>query len=105
MRHRGERVEVGPRRVGRELARAEQQARRRGWTVEWDYDPEPYDPGDNTDYVPNEVYWARLVDQDGETLASLGGIDDPTPEYRRVVEAELADEALARERTARRGRR
>lgn len=92
-RNRGERRAVGPRRVGRNLARAEREMRRRGWYVEWTYDEMEWDPGD-TDYVPNEVFIATLYDANGEVLDSLAGIADPDANYRRVVEAELAYAAL-----------
>jgi hypothetical protein len=39
-----------------------------------------------------------LKDGDGNVLASLCGITDPDSNYRRVVEAELASEALHNER-------
>lgn len=42
----------------------------------------------------HSVEWARLEDEDGNTLASLGGIVDADSAYRRVIEAELASEAL-----------
>lgn len=77
------------------MARAEAEANSRGWRVEWEGDPESYDPGDETDYEPKEVLGAVLRDGDGKVLASLWGIADPTRQYRRVVEAELAAEALA----------
>lgn len=35
-----------------------------------------------------------IAELDGELLASLGCIDDADADYRRVIEAELADEAL-----------
>lgn len=37
-----------------------------------------------------------IVDSSGQYLASLGGILDPTPEYIRVIVAELADEVRGR---------
>ena len=76
------------------LARAESDAQRRGWHYDWQWDAEEWDPGD-TDYTPTEVLGAVLTDANGAELASLWGIADPTPEYRRVVEAELAAEALS----------
>jgi hypothetical protein len=85
-----------------DLARAEREMQRRGWTVEWV-------PDDAADWSwmdqpgferererDHEVYGAILKDRDGEQLASLWGIFDPDKHYMRVVEAELASEALAR---------
>jgi hypothetical protein len=81
-------------RCARELARAEAEASARGWRVEWEGDPEPYQIGDAEDEMPSEVLGAVLRDENGHVLGSLWGIGDPTRQYRRVVEAELADEAL-----------
>ena len=83
----------GRRRGAKALARAEAEASARGWRVEWEGDPEPWDPGD-TDYEPKEVYGAVLRDEEGHVLESLWSIADPDRNYRRVVEAELALEAL-----------
>jgi len=84
----------GKRRGAARLAKAEKEAAARGWTVEWRDDEMQYDPGDDSDYMPDEVLHAVLFDEHGDNLASLGGIDDPSREYKRVVEAELALEAL-----------
>jgi hypothetical protein len=78
------------------LAQAEYEAEERGWTVEWDYDNEPYDMGDAETEMPSEVLVAILKDASGNVIGSLSGIGDPDNNYRRVVEAELALEALAR---------
>ncbi len=82
------------------LARAEREMTKRGWTVEWV-------PDDNADWSwldqpgferekakEHEVYGAVLKDRHGKVLASLWGIFDPDRHYMRVVEAELASEAL-----------
>ena len=66
------------------LAQAEQEAEARNWTIEWSYDDQPY-----------EVLVAVLKDEHGNSIGSLGGIGDPDSNYRRVVEAELALEALS----------
>jgi hypothetical protein len=79
-----------------DLAQAEFEAEALGWTVEWNFDPGPYELGDAETEVPKEVLVATLKNAKGETLASLGGIGDPTPKYGRVIEAELALEALSR---------
>ncbi len=88
--------------VGREdesaraLAHAEQEATARGWYVEWFDDPEGWDSlGDIDPETVKEVLYAVLKDENGEVLASLGSIADPDRTYGRVVEAELALEALS----------
>lgn len=57
----------------------------------WDRDPEPWDGDVEWD---GPVWACAILRDNGESLASLGGIacndDDP---YMRVVEAELASEA------------
>jgi len=78
------------------LARAEREAEERGWKVEWEYDETPYDMGDAETEMPNEVLVAVLKDANNNVIGSLSGIGDPDDNYRRVVEAELALEALAR---------
>lgn len=78
------------------LARAEATASALGWSVDWVDDDEPYESDD--DYVPREVLGAVLKDMEGETLESLWGIADPDRKYARVVEAELALEALTRKK-------
>ena len=80
------------------LARAEAEAEARGWTVDWEHDPEEWQ-GDVE--RPFEVLTAVLRDAGGHALASLGGIGmtgnrRTDADYGRVVEAELADEALDR---------
>lgn len=47
----------------------------------------------------HEILCAELHTEDGDHLASLGGIIDPGGAICRVVEAELAQEALSEERT------
>ena len=84
----------GRRRGAEALARAEQYAEEQGWKVEWDYDQNEYQMGDAETEMPNEVLVAVLRDADGHVLESLGGIGDPSDSCRRVVEAELALEAM-----------
>ncbi len=79
------------------LARAEKTAEALGWSVDWVHDEEAYDSGDS-DHEPSEVLGAVLKDQDGEQLESLWSIADPDRNYARVVEAELALEALMRKK-------
>lgn len=85
---------VGKRREGaEELAHAEAVAGREGWKCGWEHDDLPWD-GDCE--APSEILCAVLYDAAGNILASLGGIGDPSDDYRRVVAAELAIEALDR---------
>lgn len=89
------------------LADAESRASALGWDCVWEPDPDT----DSSDWIPPTrdggkgrkpwgTWYARLVNESGETLASLGGIDfgrDGEPwghPYRRVVEAELSSENL-----------
>lgn len=82
------------------LARAERYAEQQGWTFVWEYD-------DVQEYEfrteqAEQYYGCILKDEYGVTLGSLWGIDtDPCPHgggivegYGRVVQAELASEAL-----------
>lgn len=78
------------------LARAEAAAEALGWDSEWENDDLPWESDD--DYEPSEVLGCVLKDADGEVLESLWAIADPTREYARVVEAELALEALSRKK-------
>ena len=78
-----------------DLARAEEIANEQDWKVEWSNDLDEYQMGE-AEEQPNEVLTAVLKDGQGNVLASLSGIGDPSREYQRVVEAELAAEALAR---------
>jgi hypothetical protein len=78
------------------LARAEAEAETRGWTVDWEDDPEEWQ-GDTE--RPFEVLTAVLRDADGTVLASLGGVgmtgnQKTDHDYGRVIEAELALEAV-----------
>jgi hypothetical protein len=76
------------------LARAEQYGTDMGWTVTWDYDQEEYQLEDAEEAPPSEVLVAVLRNSDGSVIGSLGGIGDPDDNYKRVVEAELALEAM-----------
>jgi hypothetical protein len=87
-----------------DLARAEQHARCEGWQWEWMNDrciggdcretetcEHPCCQG--TEHVCESL---TLWDSEGRSvLASLGSICEPTTEYRRVVKAELAMEAMS----------
>lgn len=92
--------EEGRRLCAVELARAEDHARELEitftWTDDWSlgtshadfYSREAYPEGDP------ETCESCVATLEGEVVASLGCIDGATPEYRRVVEAELALEAI-----------
>lgn len=73
----------GRRRCAVELAKAEHEASQRGWTYEWEHDESEYQMGDAETEMPSEVLCCVLRDQ-----------HDPDRNYGRVVEAELAYEAL-----------
>lgn len=89
------------------LARAERYAEEHGWTFTWEDDPdadtswctECTTASDGHDHL---MYGCILKDEHGTVLGSLWGIDgDPCPHgggvvmgYGRVVQAELASEAL-----------
>lgn len=92
--------EQGRRRSARELARAELLAIDNGWEFEW-RDDWSVDHVDEFEFYenggPESCESCTLYSAEGEVLASLGCIDDATDEYRRVVEAELAQEALSDE--------
>lgn len=107
---------VGQRALGAlKLARAEKLASDRGYSVEWEHDPDPdlSWADDRERKSIREVLCARLVSPDGQTEESLCGIVDPGRKYARVVEAELALEHFSskglvgarRRRFARRRRR
>jgi hypothetical protein len=93
-----------------EYADAHHEAEEQNW--EWVWEPEPYvDSGDfpcncrtpcglnrkDCPCWPEEVFSCRLVDAEGYTLEALGMIGNPSDDYARQVEAELAIEALARQ--------
>ena len=88
----------------RSLAEAEAEAERRGWKVAWEDDPSGWDSlGDVDPSEVSEVLSAVLKDDDGRALASLGSIAfgkgqsvEADRRYGRVIEAELALEALLR---------
>jgi hypothetical protein len=81
------------------LARAEQYAEERGWSFDWTWD-------DNADSSwmdekererDHEALGCILRDENGEVIESLWGIFDPDENYRRVVQAELASQAMYRD--------
>jgi hypothetical protein len=92
--------EQGRRRRARMLAQAERDARVYGLSFAWNVDPD-VDSSDWSDDRPAWQVWeCHAMNRDGDMLACLGGIDfgrDGSPEgeaYARVVEAELAQEAM-----------
>jgi len=81
------------------LAQAEAWAKDKGlrfqWGEDWDVASHVEEFPDAYDVEPETCEWVEAIDPEtGATLASLGCIDDATEEYRRVVEAELAYEAM-----------
>lgn len=95
--HDGETEEQGHERCARELAQAEQWAMLRGayvlWNEDWSVNHTDEYP-DAYDSEPQTCEYATLW-LDGEVVTSLGCIDDADDSYRRVIEAELASEALS----------
>ena len=91
----------GRARCARESAKAERDASALGYTFNWADDPEGCigcDCGSPdcacSTSKPHETLWCWVEDENGKTLASLGSICGATREYRRVIEAELAQESL-----------
>jgi hypothetical protein len=81
------------------LARAEQYAEQHGWSFDWT-------PDDDADWSwmddkerkrEHEVFGCVLRDENGNAIESLWGIFDPDENYQRVVQAELASEAMHRD--------
>lgn len=79
------------------LARAEVIAEALGWEFEWKLEEEDWasflGPDEDIEDI-NEVLYVLLRDEDGEILQSLGGIADPTRDFARFMEAQLAMEEL-----------
>jgi hypothetical protein len=105
---------TGRERGAKHLAQAETYAREQGWYFQWEHEQER--PENvlgkrctkrkcNDPKCPNVHYGANsewlcciLFDEpEGKVLSSLGMIEEPSREYRRVVEAELAWEAMPNE--------
>ena len=100
---KSETAEQGRIRCAKGLARAETEASRFGWVCEWlrdDSGCSGCDCGsedcDCSTGKPHETLGCVLKDANGDTLESLWGICGPSQSYARVVETELASEALAR---------
>jgi hypothetical protein len=94
-----ETLEEGRLRSARELADAETIGQRLCYVFEWELDecPDLSWMSDDERQQGHEVLCCRIVDPENQrySLASLCGIADPDRNYRRVVEAELAAEAIA----------
>lgn len=77
-------------------AKAEIAAEERNWTYDWSHDEDPDRSWEeDAGYQgPGEYFICQLLDGEGDTLEVLGGIVDPDDNYRRVIAAELAGEAL-----------
>lgn len=89
----GETATQGRKRGAKALAQAEAHANKQGWEVKWEEDVDSYSLAKDEPDV-SEWLSAVLYDEKGKVLASLGGIGDPDKNYSRVVEAELALEAM-----------
>jgi hypothetical protein len=98
----GETEAQGRERGARALAEAEAYAQEHDWQYAWEHDIDGC-IGCECDSpecacstgTPHETLVCILRDADGKMLESLGSICDPSREYGRVVEAELALEAMA----------
>jgi len=92
------------RRCARALASAERKAWRAGFSFNWSIDPDTDSSDFSDEKPPWQLYQCAVFDAKGTILASLHGIDFGRDghysgdTYARVVEAELAAEALARGR-------
>ena len=93
-----ETAEQGRLRCAKELAEAEAIGQRLGYVYEWEFDecPDLSWMSDEEREQEHEVLCCRIVDPENTrySLASLCGITDPD-HNRRVIEAELASEAIA----------
>ena len=88
-------------RGARALAEAERMARSFGWEYHWTDD---WEIGSHVKYYGEQSFpeepatceCCQLLDAGGVVLESLSCIDDADKNYRRVVEAELALEAISK---------
>ncbi len=94
----------GKLRTARALATAEEYAKAHGWVYEWQDDPEGCsgcDCGSNGCSCAigseHETLGCILKDDQGNVLRSLWSICGATDDYQRVVQAELALEAMHEE--------
>lgn len=105
--------EIAHQECARELARAEEIASSRGWSIVTEFDDDDSCDGDASAEIAVDIERGELVrlivllrDEDGQFIASLGSVivaseDDP---YIRVIGAELAAEELASHRQCFHGR-
>jgi len=83
----------GRERCAKELATAEQYALEENWHFDWDLDD--VDCGHEAGVCDHAPEWCQLWSADRAfMLASLRGICGADDNYRRIVEAELAHEAM-----------
>lgn len=93
--------EEGHMETARVLAHAERYAREHSWYVNWISDQGSCigcecgsaDCACSTG-EPHDVFVALLYNENDELMESLGGICQPTAQYRRVIAAELALERI-----------
>ena len=85
--------EQGAGKNSEKLALAEREARERDWKFVWICDEDEYQLGED-EQMPDDILMVILKDEDDRVLHSVGGIGDPSASYRRLVEAELALEAI-----------
>lgn len=105
-RTQGETEEQGRRRSAKESQIAEEYAREQGWYFEWDDDSDCigcecgqsdcpcFVSGGRVTEDHQPQYCALYSEPGGDVLASLSGICGADANYRRVVQAELAWEAM-----------
>lgn len=74
------------------LAKASEIAKLEGWEVFWEHDQECAVIYKDEEF--EECLMAILRNENGEILEILGGILDPSPDYAKVIEAELALQSL-----------
>jgi len=87
--------EQGRERYAKALAAAEHLALEENWHYDWDWDN--YDCGHAKGECSGRPEYCQLWDAErASLLASLSGICDADDNYRRVVQAELAVEAMTR---------
>lgn len=97
----GETNRQGRERSAKALARAEAHAKAQDWSYDWEIDDDGCIGCDCkspdcrcSSGEPHETLVCFLRGTDETVLTSLGGICGATPEYRRVIEAELALETM-----------
>lgn len=78
-----------------DYARAERDASSLGLHAEWVNDPQGMQDAYHDGRTPETVLGCVIYNAQRQHLASLWQIEDPSWDYRRVVEAELAEEAIA----------